>query len=360
MKRTTFLSAALLLVVAFVWVGCTSDQQPFAPAEQPAISAAKPVSIGAVMAVQHRHTPDLMKIRGVVGTATGHGPEDRPVVLVLTREPGVAGIPASLEGVRVIPKVVGVVRALPKPDKPGKPPTDDPPEPTDPTARQERPVPTGVSTGHPGITAGTIGCRVTDGANVYALSNNHVYAAANDAAIGDNVLQPGAFDGGVDPDDAIGTLADFEPIDFDGGLNTIDAAIALSLTSLLGNATPAEGYGLPKVDTIPATINMPVMKYGRTTGFTKGQRMGLGATVDVWYDQEGTKVARFVNQIIINPGSFSAGGDSGSLVVADGRGRTKADKRKPVGLLFAGSDFYTFANPIDVVLDRFGVSIDGE
>jgi hypothetical protein len=30
-----------------------------------------------------------------------------------------------------------------------------------------------------------------------------------------------------------------------------------------------------------------------------------------------------------------------------------------VGLLFAGSDTYTVANPIDVVLDRFGVTIDG-
>jgi len=34
-----------------------------------------------------------------------------------------------------------------------------------------RPVPIGVSTGHPDITAGTIGARVTDGVNVYALSN---------------------------------------------------------------------------------------------------------------------------------------------------------------------------------------------
>ena len=33
---------------------------------------------------------------------------------------------------------------------------------------------------------------------------------------------------------------------------------------------------------------------------------------------------------------------------------------KPVGLLFAGSQFYTIANPIGPVLDRFGVTIDGE
>jgi len=57
-------------------------------------------------------------------------------------------------------------------------------------------VPTGVSTGHPAITAGTIAARVTDGINVYALSNNHVYADENQAALGDEMIQPGTYDGG--------------------------------------------------------------------------------------------------------------------------------------------------------------------
>ena len=105
---------------------------------------------------------------------------------------------------------------------------------------------------------------------------------------------------------------------------------------------------------------MPVKKYGRTTGLTKGRVYALNATVDVAYDEEGEKVARFVGQIIITPGSFSAGGDSGSLIVADGKGRNKADDRKPVGLLFAGSSLYTVANPIGPVLTRFGVTIDGD
>jgi hypothetical protein len=67
----------------------------------------------------------------------------------------------------------------------------------DPTGRFDRPVPIGVSTGHPDITAGTIGARVKDSdGNIYALTNNHVYADENRASIGDKVLQPGAFDGG--------------------------------------------------------------------------------------------------------------------------------------------------------------------
>ena len=68
--------------------------------------------------------------------------------------------------------------------------------------------------------------------------------------------------------------------------------------------------------------------------------------------------ARFDNQIIIIPGTFSAGGDSGSLVVVDSR-RTE-NHHRPVGLLFAGSSLYTIANPIGPVLDAFDVTIDGE
>ena len=215
-----------------------------------------------------------------------------------------------------------------------------------------RPAPIGVSTGHPRITAGTIGCRVKDSSGkVYALSNNHVYAWENKATIGDNVLQPGAYDGGTDPRDAIGTLAAFERISISRyASNKIDAAIALSSVANLGNGTPDGSYGIPSVTTVPATINLAVKKHGRTTGLTFGKVYALNATVNVTYDS-GT--ARFVNQIVITPGTFSAGGDSGSLVVTE-------DGNHPVGLLFAGSSSYTIANPINTVLTRFNVTIDGQ
>ncbi len=99
------------------------------------------------------------------------------------------------------------------------------------------------------------------------------------------------------------------------------------------------------------------MKYGRTTGLTKGSIALLNVTVNVGYD---SGVARFVDQIAIQPGSFSAGGDSGSLIVLNPKGKGSADKRKAVGLLFAGSVLFTIANPIDAVLDRFEVTIDGD
>jgi len=303
-----------------------------------------------VKEVQERHTERLMAIDGVVGTGVGLDEGRGHAVLVLLERPGIGGIPQELEGVPVHPVVTGEIYALPKPEgKPGGGTT------VDPSAWFPRPVPIGVSTGHPDITAGTIGCRVKDAnGNVYALSNNHVYANENRAGIGNAVIQPGAYDGGSSPADNIGTLFDFEPIVFSTSANNvIDAAIASTTTSLVGNATPSAGYGTPKSAPLAATWNLPVQKYGRTTGLTKGKVYALNVTANVQYDA-GT--ARFVNQIMITPGTFSAGGDSGSLILANVKG---GNNLRPVGLLFAGSSFYTLANPIDAVLSSFGVGVDG-
>ena len=83
----------------------------------------------------------------------------------------------------------------------------------------------------------------------------------------------------------------------------------------------------------------------------------FNATVNVSYGPG--KVACFTNQIIISPGTFSGSGDSGSLVVGDGKGRSRNDDGKPVGLLFAGSPSFTIISPIDAILTHFDVTIDG-
>ena len=272
--------------------------------------------IQKALEAQGRHTDILLGESGVVGTAVGLTEHGKPAILVLAtsfNEAKTATIPSDIEGIPVIVKITGkiVARAKPPWAGGGKNNTD----PTDPTSRFDRPVPIGVSTGHPAITAGTIGARVTDGVNVYALSNNHVYADVNSAILGDNVLQPGTFDGGANPEDAIGTLSDFETIVISPSANNvIDAAIAFSSVGNLDNSTPSDGYGTPKSITVAPVINTPVKKYGRTTGFTKGRITGINATVNIDY---GIGVARFVNQIIVEPGAFSAGGDSGSLIVVD-------------------------------------------
>jgi hypothetical protein len=279
-----------------------------------------------------------MGIPGVVGHGIGISSDGEPAIKIFVERAGIPGIPVALEGVPTKVKVTGMVVAY-----------------IDPTARFPRPVPIGVSTGHPDITAGTIGCRVTDGSIVYALSNNHVYANENDASYGDSALQPGPYDGGQDPADAIGTLFDFVPIDFSGGDNTMDAAIALSSTSDLGTSTPSDGYGTPSSTPQAALPDLAVQKYGRTTSWTHGLVDTISTTVNVCYQTRGpvrcVKLARFVDQISITPGTFSAGGDSGSLIVTD-------VGNNPVGLLFAGSSTHTFANPIGPVLEIFNVTID--
>jgi hypothetical protein len=62
--------------------------------------------------------------------------------------------------------------------------------------------------------------------------------------------------------------------------------------------------------------------------------------------------ARYVNQIAVSPGTFSAPGDSGSLMVTQ-------SGNQPVALLFAGDGTLTIGNPIIPVLQRFNVTIDG-
>lgn len=354
------------VILGAAWLGFFAAVTAYAqPSFEPGLARA--------IEVQERHTSALMSTPGVVGTAVGHDANGQPAVIVMIDMREVRGLPSTLDGYRVVIRRTGQIRALPRC---AQPPcnngggTDTSPD-FSRTDAWPRPVPIGVSTGHPNITAGTIGARVKGGPTEYfALSNNHVYANENKAAINDDVLQPGPFDGG-DPNNAnhfLGKLAAYVPIHMDCVCslvclfctpNQVDAAIASTTTSLLGNSTPSDGYGVPKSQTVPARLDMRVQKYGRTTGQTSGRITAINATVNVGYSNG---VAQFVGQIIIEPGSFSAGGDSGSLIVGEGKGRDKSDDGKPVGLLFAGSSFVTVANPIDTVLGSFGapLTIDGQ
>jgi hypothetical protein len=303
-----------------------------------------------VKEVQEQHTNALMAQAGVVGTAIGLTDQGQAAVLVLLEHAGVGGIPEELDGVPVQPIITGKIEALAKPaGKPGGGST------LSPTSRWPRPVPIGVSTGNAGeCSAGTISCRVKDASgNVYALSNNHVYALENHAALGSEVLQPGLYDTqcAYNASNVIGNLANYIPISFDAD-NTVDCAIATTTTANLGNATPADGYGAPKSATVVAGVNMAVQKYGRTTSLTKGTITGINATVYVSYSA-GT--ATFVKQIIVQSRkAFIKAGDSGSLLVTN-------PGTNPVGLLFAGnnSGTYAVANHVEDVLTALGVVIDG-
>ena len=134
----------------------------------------------------------------------------------------------------------------------------------------------------------------------------------------------------------------------------MDAAIALTSTANVGTGRPTMDTDSEPVH-LGGFIGQAVQKYGRTTGLQPGSVAGTNVSVDVCYigfENFCLQEARFAGQISISPGPFSAPGDSGSLVVTQGG-------NEPVGLLFAGGDGLTIATPIDVVLQRFGVTIDG-
>lgn len=371
MSKSRFFRIACLAVLA-ASLGCLATQ-----AIAPRAGAAEPQpnvqALAKVMAVQDRNTPRLMSIKGVVGTATGLDAAGRPVVKVFLAQPGVRGIPVRLDGEAVEAEVTGEFSAL---GKPAKPPA------INRTARFPTPVPIGVSTGNEyDASAGTIGCRLVDllTGTRYALSNVHVFdpwhygAEPNAVTFGERIVQPGRIDDPLDnlsglatPENIVGTVVGCVPIDFSGGNNYVDAAIAIVPTldgfdgsggvcRELGNSTPTDGYGVPSNSTVLASIGLSVQKYGRTTGLTKGTVTAIHATVNVGYGTSGT--ARFVEQIIVeNRTAFLKAGDSGSLLVTQ-------DGNKPTGLLFAGNSTgkMAIANHIDVVLGLFtGVSIDGQ
>lgn len=341
--RRSWLRGALAALMLGLVLGACSDltdeslMGPQQSVERPgAVGNLLAQDFGPAIAAQNRYKGALMNNPNIVGTGVGVDDDGQPSVRLFLMHGQVSGLPSNLDGIPVTTRVTGpfVLR--------------------NPQTRA-RPAPIGYSLGHPDITAGTIGARVTDGTNVFILSNNHILANSNNATIGDPALQPGPYDGGTDPDDRIGTLADFQEISFSSN-NTIDAAIALVDGSDVSGSTGSEAYGAPSSTTRSATVGMDVQKFGRTTGHTFGTVEEINVTVSICFETRGpfgcASSATFVDQMSISDGSFSGGGDSGSLIV------TNDSNANPVGLLFAGSSTRTLANPIDAVLDRFGVTID--
>jgi hypothetical protein len=102
-----------------------------------------PAGLERAMQVQEAHTPGLMAMPGVVGTAVSVDNSGNPIIRIFTESANVAGIPSNLQGIPVQTVVTGIIWIQ------------------DTTAKY-RPSPIGVSVGHPDITAGTIGARVVD------------------------------------------------------------------------------------------------------------------------------------------------------------------------------------------------------
>ena len=206
---------------------------------------------------------------------------------------------------------------------------------------------TGTQAGY--VMAGTYGAVVTGGTDWFILSNNHVLADEHDLPIGSPIFQPGLLDGGNPATDRVATLAKFIRID-PAAHNLVDCALAKIL-----DRSQASPIFLPNVGNlraaavVPAAIGMDVEKVGRTTGFTQGQIFDVNATVKVGYSM-GTVI--FDDQVLVrgNAGSFSAAGDSGSLIV-------DSATEQGTALLFAGSATMTIGNKLQNVLSALGVSL---
>ena len=211
---------------------------------------------------------------------------------------------------------------------------------------KRRPCPGGYSIGHLRVTAGTLGsiARI-DSAWEYILSNNHVLAATNSGAAGDPIYQPGVADGGGPPD-LIGHLNNFIPLNFSGGTNEVDCAVAKACDPwsqcIMRNVW---GIGIPRA-VANATVGQSIRKSGRTTQITNGTIMSDNATIRFSYGAG--LVAVFVNQLQYT--HMTQGGDSGSLV-------WDRDSLTVVGLHFAGSGTASYGNKIQRVLSLLQVAL---
>jgi hypothetical protein len=322
--------------------------------------------------VKEAYVFDLLGKRNVVGVGLGYkisqgvNTGELGLVVSVTHKADASAlavkdlVPQALNGLKTDVVETGIFRAFD----------------VGPRGRWRPVVPPGVSVGHPGVTAGTFGCLVRRGGEVFILSNNHILADVNEGKAGDPILQPAVADGGT-ADDRVATLADYVPIDF--GTSEPECSIAELITKTLNYVAGAFGSshelqavkktpGVNRVDAALArpispdlvtneilnvgapvgvggvTLGMEVQKMGRTTGYTTGRITQIDATVRI--DYEGPS-ALYTGQMIASP--MSQGGDSGSAVL-------DMDKRV-VGLLFAGSDAATIINPIDEVFAALNVEL---
>ena len=244
-------------------------------------------------------------------------------------------------------------------------------ETTVPEAQQDttryRPVPGGCSIGaEASVNAGTLGgwaCDNTDD-TIVLLSNNHVISNLDTLPALRRIVQPGRFDGGVLPDDVIGSLKRHVPV------NTIanpPAAGAVIPTSVVDAAIGRVDDDIdidhdvlqigPAVYEIRApALNMNVQKRGRTTRLTtNGRIVSVGMTFNTTYRNQ-TRISRVQNafRIRLTDGNlFSDSGDSGSLIFDQQAGQLRGTL-PVVGLLYAGGSFFdgtpfTDANDINAV-----------
>lgn len=202
--------------------------------------------------------------------------------------------------------------------------------------------------------SGTLGALVSKGGVPYILSNNHVLARVDQAVVGEDISQPGLVDTSCSYTNS-NIVADYSAAAKLGTLN-VDAALAQVRPGMVTTTGEILSIGVPSNTLAVPTVGRGVAKAGRTTGFTCGSIGSINTDVSVQYQKScgsGKKfTVSYVDQVVINSSTFSAGGDSGSLIVT-------SDTAQPVALLFAGSTTTTIGNPIQDVTSALGVTFVG-
>jgi hypothetical protein len=239
-------------------------------------------------------------------------------------------------------------------------------------AAQKTPVSLGVSGGNTNdngssgssstCCGGTLGALVSRGGNQYVLSAGHVLARSDAGSAGDAIIQPGLIDSGCSTASTttVANLSQFVNLEspptttpfvdaalaqvVSGQVNPLGTILELGGTTVNGQPTdapPHAGSG------VTPSIGLAIAKSGRSTGLTCSSITAINAVVNVQYQKGcGTGasfLATFSNLVIVSDQSFSADGDSGSLLVT----QSGAD---PVALLVASADTETVAAPVSDVL----------
>jgi hypothetical protein len=320
----------------------------------------------SAMNSQEAHTPALLHMDGVVGTAITADAQGRPAIMVMTDHAlGAGRLPASIDGYAVLENVTGRILAFKGHGGGG----------TSHTALQAPPIQLGTSGGNVNdisngyCCSGTLGSLVQKGSTQYILSNSHVFAGdvvsggnGRTSQVGDNVNQPGLVDNNCSTSGTnivanVSTLSTLYP---PTSTPNVDCAIAQVRSGMVRTDGSILEVGTISASTVGASVGQAVKKSGRTTGLTRASVSAINATVTVGYDTEcgGTAFNKtFTGQIIVNQhsSSFLNSGDSGSLMVEDVSTNPRA-----VGLLFAGSTSSAVANPIGDVLSHLGATMVGQ
>ena len=264
--------------------------------------------------------------------------------------------------------------------------------PNDTASAQSPPVKLGTSGGSDSDIGATVCCIGTLGSlwtrpdlpRPVILSNNHVLDKSGNGTPGDAIIQPlqaicrtghpipltvanltqaAALKPAANEPGACGTstapLCGHAPSNVDAAIAEIVAG-QVDLTGTILDLGPVGATSIapapPSSQVVAPALGQAVSKSGRTSGLTCSNVNSINADIQVDYESScGGAVAFtaiFRGQVVISGGTFSASGDSGSLVVT-------TDTSRPVGLLYGGNNTSTVANPLLDTRDSNGVVAPG-